>query len=442
MQPASTQHRSWLTPVIFIVFWTVVVLAFAAQLVFSAAFPWKHALLASLNDWLPWVLLSPGIVWLARRFPLEWGHLRASVPAHLVGCFLTLVLCGWISDLFFAAFVQPEMTGRPRPEATAVGKPRLFRDRPGMSPEAAPPGGPPPPEDGGPRPGPGAGVPPMPGDPPGPRREFRAERPADGRPRGLGRRGPWDRHFWAVVFWNRAKLNLPVYWVIVSAVHAFGFYRRVQERDRRALELTASLSRAKVEALRLQMQPHFLFNTLNAISALVHRDPDAADEMIVNLSELLRLSLDTAEQEVPLRRELELLDRYLEIERVRLGERLRVQREIAAEVLDAAVPTLMLQTLVENAVRHGIEPRESGGTVTVVARRDGDRLRIEVRDDGVGFGAADARASRRGVGLANTQSRLRELYGDAATFVIHSPEAGGVTIELLLPLRWSETTAS
>jgi sensor histidine kinase YesM len=242
-------------------------------------------------------------------------------------------------------------------------------------------------------------------------------------------------HFFAIVVSSRWQLHLAVLAVSMSLTHAWRLYQRVQERDRRTLELTASLSQAKLEALRLQLHPHFLFNTLNTISSLVHRDVDAADEMITNLSELLRLSLDVGEQEVPLRRELEILDCYLAIEQVRLGRRLRVERQIDEAALDGLVPSLVLQPVVENAVRHGLEPRAAPGTITIRAERVAGILRLAVTDDGPGLKPADARTERRGIGLANTEARLRELHGPAARLVLREPAGGGVSVEIELPFR-------
>ena len=232
----------------------------------------------------------------------------------------------------------------------------------------------------------------------------------------------------------RINFSAAVYVIIACVAHAAASSRRAKERETQALALAAGLTRAKLDALRLQLQPHFLFNTLNALSALVHRDPRAADELIADLSELLRLSLESSANEVPLRRELEILDRYLAIEQTRLGDRLRVTREIDPAVLEVLVPTFILQPLAENAVRHGIEPRCEPGHVTITARAVGDLLELTVADDGVGLRPAAAGA-RRGIGLTNAEERLRTLHGDRARLELRSPETGGVAVVLTLPRR-------
>jgi sensor histidine kinase YesM len=216
-------------------------------------------------------------------------------------------------------------------------------------------------------------------------------------------------------------------------VQALTFYRRSEERERQALELEARLADAKLEALHMQLHPHFLFNTLNAISTLVHKDPNAADEMIGNLSELLRATLDTGEQEIPLRQELAFLDRYLEIQQVRFGERLRIEKEVDAAALEGYVPTLILQPLVENAIRHGIEPEPAPGTVAIRAESKGDRLLLSVANNG-----ATARLPAKpegGIGLANTKARLQQLYGANARLSLNSGSEGGFKVEIEIPLH-------
>ncbi|HEU4641849.1 MAG TPA: histidine kinase [Gemmatimonadaceae bacterium] len=204
-----------------------------------------------------------------------------------------------------------------------------------------------------------------------------------------------------------------------------------QTRHREQLE--ARLVRAQLERLKLQLHPHFLFNTLNTITALLATDTRAAERVITGLSELLRVSLHSAgEQEVPLERELELLRRYVEIQEVRFPDRLRVELFIDPEARRALVPNLILQPLVENAIRHGIAPRAAGGRVEVSARREGDRLLLRVLDDGVGSGTT---APNEGVGLGNTRERLRHLYGDAHEFAAGDAGAGGFDVRIAIPFR-------
>jgi sensor histidine kinase YesM len=233
----------------------------------------------------------------------------------------------------------------------------------------------------------------------------------------------------------RGNFGLAIYLIVLSSAHALGYYRRAKERDVQAVELTANLTRAKLDALRLQLQPHFLFNTLNAISTLVHRDANQADELIGDLSDLLRLSLLTTDHEVPLARELDLLDRYLAIEQTRLGDRLRVVREIEPAALAALVPTFVLQPLAENAIRHGLEPRSAPGTITISARATAQSIFLSVADDGVGLANTDKLTARRGIGLANTEARLQALHGPAAKLELITPPEGGLRVELTLPFK-------
>jgi signal transduction histidine kinase len=228
--------------------------------------------------------------------------------------------------------------------------------------------------------------------------------------------------------------NLLIYWVIVSVSHAFDYYRQMQERELRAAELEKRLAQARLQALQMQLNPHFLFNSLHAISALVHKDADLADQMITRLSDLLRYALDsTNAQEVPLRQELDFLRRYLEIEQTRFGDRLSVRREIAPETLDALVPNLVLQPLVENAIRHGIEPRAKPGRIELRSRRESGQLKLEVRDNGVGL--PPGRKLEEGVGLSNTRARLKQLYGDRHRFELTEEPGGGLAVFLELPFH-------
>ena len=235
-----------------------------------------------------------------------------------------------------------------------------------------------------------------------------------------------------IIFINLDR-ELLVYWIIVVLSHAVDYYQRYREGELRA-------SQAQLQALKMQLHPHFLFNALHSISALVHSDPDAADKMIARLGDFLRLTLDSAAaQEVSLRQELEFLNCYLDIERTRFRDRLTTQIEADPQVLDCVVPNLILQPIVENAIRHGVSQRAAHGHVEVRASRAGQALRLEVRDNGRGLpeGAEASRAKQGGVGLANTRARLQQLYGGAYRFDITNAPAGGAVVTLELPLHGS-----
>jgi len=223
--------------------------------------------------------------------------------------------------------------------------------------------------------------------------------------------------------------NLLTYWGIAGIVLARDFYRKYRERELRSAQLETELARSQWAALRAQLHPHFLFNTLNAISALVERAPEQAERMIARLSDLLRATLETSDAQVPLRRELEFVERYLAIERVRFGERLRVEMDVSPRALEAEVPHLILQPLVENAVNHGVARRAAAGRIWIRARREAGRLVLGVRDDGPGV--PDVGAIEEGIGLASTRRRLEQLYGPDARLDLHSER--GFDVVLTLP---------
>ncbi|HYX42287.1 MAG TPA: histidine kinase, partial [Pyrinomonadaceae bacterium] len=218
---------------------------------------------------------------------------------------------------------------------------------------------------------------------------------------------------------KKLHLNLLTYFVIIGVSNAIEYYRRYQERERLTAQLEAQLSRAQLQALKMQLHPHFLFNTLNTISALIHRDPRAADQMVARLGDLLRLTLDNhGVEEVPLKEELEFLEKYLEIEQTRFHDRLSVHLEIDPASLDALLPNLLLQPLVENAIRHGISARPGAGQIEICARRENGTLQLAVRDNGTGLPADWETCGQLGVGLANTRARLAQLYGARHTFTL------------------------
>lgn len=238
---------------------------------------------------------------------------------------------------------------------------------------------------------------------------------------------------------GRLHGNLLTYLAIVAGWNLVETYRRARERELRASRLEARLAEARLSALKMQLHPHFLFNTLHAISTLMHRDVDAADRMLTRLGDLLRLTLENAgTQEVRLKEELDFLEQYLEIERTRFGDRLTIEFEVDPETLDARVPNLILQPLVENAIRHGVAPRAEPGWIGVrTARSDAD-LRVTIEDDGPGLVTAAGTTAGRaggGVGLANCRARLRQLYGDRARLDLGPAPAGGLLVSLRIPYR-------
>lgn len=226
---------------------------------------------------------------------------------------------------------------------------------------------------------------------------------------------------------------IPMAWSVLY----FGikYYQDVQEERERALAAEGQAHRARLQALRYQLNPHFLFNTLNAVSTLiVEQENRDAERMVARLSDFLRLTLECdSDMEVPLANELDFARRYLDIEQIRFGNRLAVQEDVEAEALSAQVPPLLLQPLVENAVRHGIMPREAGGTLRIEARNVGTRLLLRVMDDGPG--PPEAGEAGTGVGLTNTRARLEALYGEDHAFALRRADGGGCEVRIELPFR-------
>jgi sensor histidine kinase YesM len=239
--------------------------------------------------------------------------------------------------------------------------------------------------------------------------------------------------------------NLPTgfmsYGTIFLISYVIDYYRRHQEEELKITRLKAELAEAQLQvteaqlqALKMQLHPHFLFNTLNSISALLDEDADAADQMLARLGDFLRLTLENSgAQEVTLQEELEFLRCYLEIERVRFHDRLTVNMQIEPETLDARVPNLILQPIVENAIRHGIVARIAPGEITIRARRLGPTLELQVKDNGPGLGRTDGVRLKEGLGLGNTRARLEQLYRAAYRFDMSDALEGGLQVTLEIP---------
>ena len=344
-------ERRWARWALIFAGWTFLGLFFASQTYLTYLYtegkaPGGLIVKLSLAEWYVWAVLTPPIVWLARRFPLERGRLLRALAVHVP---VSLVLAAVKFQL--DVVVRQTLLGIP-------GLPNVM---------------------------------------------------------------------------NKLHPNIVTYWVIVGLSLAYSYYRKYQERELRASQLEAQLAQAELQALRMQLHPHFLFNTLHAIATLVHRDPEAADRMIARLSDLLRLTLENlGVQEVPLKQELEFLERYLEIEKMRFAERLAVALDVAPEALDARVPYLLLQPLVENAIRHAVAPRAAGGRIELRAAVRDSALHLELRDDGPGLSGSPA----EGLGLANTRARLERLYGPAHHFALADAPGGGLLVRMKLPLRF------
>ena len=330
---------------------------------FGQVFAWQ------MLGWVPWALLTPIVLWLGRRFPLERPKLARNLAVHAVACALIYVVHSAIFTV--ANILLSPFYSEPRPFL------EMFSGR----------------------------------------------------------------------LMSQFHIDLLIYGAVLGTSYAVGYYARFREREVRATQLEARLAQAELQALKMQLHPHFLFNTLNGIAGLVRdKKNTAAVEMIAGLSDLLRYTLDGAgRQEVTLREELEFLELYLGIQQKRFPDRLRVEMRVEPTALEALVPNLILQPLVENAIRHGVSRRAAGGAVGVAAAREGGRLRIRVYDDGPGLrprtredsnaGAALEDAPSSGIGLSNTRARLRQLYGDAQSFEVFDREAGGVEASLSLPFR-------
>ena len=351
--------------------WGALVLLFAVPLALRSPVSWRQAVSFGASFWALWLLFLPAVGWLSFRFPIERRRLLRNVGLHLLACLL--MVC----------------TNRAASRAVdRIFPPAQRSEAPGRSPDS---------------------------------KTVRL-----GPPIGFG-----------VFYGLRAALDVLVYWSLVGVCQAITNFRSSQERERRAVELEARLTSAKLQALRMQINPHFLFNALNSIAALVYVNPRAADEMLGDLSELLRRSLNSMEeQEVPLAQELEFIGAYIRIEQKRFGERLRVEQSVPEDLMKALVPALILQPLVENAIRHGIEPQRGPGLISIEAKPEAKRLHLIVRDNGRGLPGADLnRSVPCGIGLANTQARLRGLYGQDQSFAFGKAEPQGCQVDIHLPFH-------
>lgn len=366
---AALMTRRWRFPSFWwlvTAFWLFIALASALETSLLQSAQIRQSLLVALMRLLPWLFLTPLVVWTSSVYTLERSTWKKSIWAHLAVCVFSLGIIG-----AFAYLVPP---------------PPLM---------------------------------------------------IDGQNAAALRRQPRNVAFLVL---RRITLQLPTFWGLVGVAHALRFYERARVRELREVELESRLAEARLAALRMQLHPHFLFNTLNSIASLVHDKPYVAEEMIESLSDLLRVTLNHSDrQEVTVREELEFLDRYLHIEQTRFGERLRVERRIDPEVSDAMVPTLVLQPLVENAVRHGIEKQIAPGCISITIERAGPKLRLLVNDNGRGCQTSRNKL-QEGVGLSNTRSRLKELYGELGVLELQPGSSEGFVATVTIPWRTNQRT--
>lgn len=226
--------------------------------------------------------------------------------------------------------------------------------------------------------------------------------------------------------------NFIIYSLIVCGHYAYEYYLRYREREIRSVELEGRLAQAELQNLKMQLHPHFLFNTLNSISVLMMRDVELANRMLIRLSDLLRITLDNAGSEMnSLKQELDFLRGYLEIEKTRFQDRLTVNIDVPSAALDARVPSLILQPLVENAIRHGITTQPGAGVIEIRARVDNQNLQLQVTDNGPGID----RTFKKGIGLTNTEARLKQLYGPAHQFELTNIPSGGLLVTITIPFN-------
>jgi len=230
------------------------------------------------------------------------------------------------------------------------------------------------------------------------------------------------------------------YWLVVGLYQSVHFYQAAMERQTIAAQLETQLSHAELENLKSQLHPHFLFNSLHTIGVLMQEDVEAASHLLVSLGDLLRMALERRENEITLRSELEFVGKYLEIEQTRFHDRLKVRMDVPPDLLGVYVPSLALQPLVENAIKHGISVDSAAGRLEIAAQRNNGRVSLRVRDDGPGL--APGSRLRFGVGLTNVQSRLKQLYGEESSLELTRGDGRGCEAIITIPLRSSHEDAS
>ena len=320
-------------------------------------FPWPKMLVLTMGYAYMWAALTPLILYLARRFPMERNSWRRNVAVHLcIGIFIGFATRAMHDVTYFFLFAYPAKT---------FSLLRLIRNA-------------------------------------------------------------------YLIF----DYGLLIYAVILLVYYVLEYYSRYQEGELKSSRLETQLVQAQLQALKMQLQPHFLFNTLNSIAALLYKNKDAADTMIARLGDFLRMTLENSgTHEVSLKEELDFLKCYLEIEQIRFQDRLSVNLDIEAMALSASLPNLILQPIVENAIRHGIAPRSARGHIDIQARRLNGTLQLQVIDDGPGIAKTNGSLFKEGLGLANTEARLQQLYGADHKLDLDNVPEGGLIVTIEIPFK-------
>jgi signal transduction histidine kinase len=372
----------WLLFSLLSLVWIVVGCVFALQIIAFENVSASFAIRLALMDWGPWILVSPLVLWLSKHVEIRSGTWQWALPLHLLAA---IAIAGALELLVYlsmdSGFIERAPQMRERFE---MGD---RNDEMGMSDERlAPPEKPP-------------------------------------------------------MRMIHVRVNMPIYWVLVAAAHAMAFHRRSMQKERRALIAEASLAEARLAALQAQINPHFLFNTLNAIAQYVHEDPVVAERMIESLSTMLRLVLAASDKrDVTLKEEIDFVDHYLDIQKMRFADRLKVERDIDANALSALVPTLLLQPLVENAIIHGIARARKQGVLTIKAMAQNGRLHIQVSDTGSGVPFREKVGQivtiKERVGVGNTRARLKAAFSNNFTFTHSVAPEGGLCVSIDLPLSF------
>ena len=378
-------------------FWSICFVGWSALVTVTASFlsvvttlPFRFALQLALGFWGFYALATPLVLWLAHHFPLNRKSWRSNLWVHLVGTILFVALCE-------GGFLGMIHLFEPRAAAEMNELHKLQENSPTQ-------------------------------------RRPPIRQPHDSKLDKFDNGLP-EPSLRLMLF--KAQFGIPFYWVLVGVAHSLAAMVALREREKHAAQLAAQLTQAQMAGLRTQLQPHFLFNTLNSIAALIPQNPKLATEMVMNLSDLLRMTLREPQRgEIQLSEELTLLQHYVDIQRLRFGERLSFQVDANDEALNAFVPPLLLQPLVENAIRYGVEASDQLERITVRGRMEGDELLLEVSNT-FSAGADDARppASSTGVGLVNTQARLKVQYGDQQCFQAGPRADGGFQVMMKFPAR-------